>query len=57
MSDEYMYRDQMRDLQNVNVFLRRNTLHSVLSKLEWLKENDGNIDHAIEYVKSELKSC
>jgi len=52
-----MYRDQMRDLQNVNAFLRRNTLHSVLNKLQWLKENGGDIDHAIEYIKSELKSC
>jgi hypothetical protein len=26
-----------------------------LNKLEWIKENDGSIDHAIEFIKSELK--
>jgi hypothetical protein len=56
MSDnEYYYRDQMRDLQNVNSFVRVNTLHSVLNKLEWFKENNGNLDHAIEYLRMELK--
>ena len=56
MSDnEYYYRDQMRDLQNVNSFVRVNTLHSVLNKLEWFKGNNGNLDHAIEYLRMELK--
>lgn len=55
MSDnEYYYRDQMRELQNVNMFVRVNTLRSVLNKLEWIKENDGNLEHAIEFVKYEL---
>jgi hypothetical protein len=56
MSDDYYYyKDQMRELQSVNMFVRTNTLRSVLSKLEWLKENNGSIDHAIEFIKSELK--
>ena len=56
MSDnEYYYRDQMRELQNVNMFVRVNTLRSVLNKLEWFKENNGTLDHAIEFIKSELK--
>ena len=55
MSDnEYYYRDQMRELQNVNAFVRVNTLRSVLNKLEWLKENGSTLDHAIEFVKCEL---
>ena len=56
MSDDiYYYRDQMRELQNVNAFVRANTIRSVLHKLEWFKQNGGNIDHAIEFLKSELK--
>ena len=55
MSDnEYYYRDQMRDLQNVNAFVRVNTLRSVLNKLEWFKENGDSLDHAIEFIKCEL---
>ena len=55
MSDnEYYYKDQMRELQNVNAFVRSNTLHSVLNKLEWFKENGGNLEHAIEFVRCEL---
>ena len=58
MSDDYyIYRDQSRELLNINKFLKRNTLGSILNKLIWLKENDGTIDHAIEYVRSELKDC
>ena len=53
--NEYYYRDQMRELQNVNMFVRVNALRSVLNKLEWIKENGGDIDHAIEFIKSELK--
>jgi hypothetical protein len=56
MSDnEYYYRDQMRELQNVNAFVRVNTLRTILNKLEWIKENGGSIDHAIEFIRSELK--
>ena len=54
--NEYYYRDQMRELQNVNSFVRSNTLRSILNKLEWMKENGGNLDHAIEYLKCELSS-
>ena len=53
--NEYYYRDQMRELQNVNMFVRVNALRNVLNKLEWIKENGGSIDHAIEFIKSELK--
>lgn len=57
MSDnEYYYKDQMRELQNVNAFVRVNTLRSLLNKLEWIKENGGSIDHAIEFIKCELGS-
>ena len=52
---EYYYRDQMRELQNVNAFVRVNTLRTILNKLEWFKENGGSLTHAIEFIKSELK--
>ena len=52
---EYYYRDQMRELQNVNAFVRVNTLRTILNKLEWFKENNGTIDDAIWFIKSELK--
>ena len=56
MSDnEYYYRDQMRELQNLNEFVRVNTLRGVLKKLESFKENNKTIDHAIEFIRLELK--
>ena len=59
MSDnEYYYRDQMRELQNVNAFVRNNTINSILSKLEWIKEerekqglSNAGLEHAIEAVR------
>jgi hypothetical protein len=53
--NEYYYRDQMKELQNVNAFVRVNTLRIVLNKLEWFKENNGTIDQAIKFIRSELK--
>jgi hypothetical protein len=55
MSDDYYYyKEQARELQNINQFVRSNTLRSVLNKLVWIKENGGDIDHAIEFIKSEI---
>ena len=59
MSDnEYYYRDQMRELQNVNAFVRNNTINSILAKLEWIKEerekqglSNAGLEHAIEAVR------
>lgn len=59
MSDnEYYYRDQMRELQNVNDFVRNNTINSILAKLEWIKEerekqglSNAGLEHAIEAVR------
>jgi hypothetical protein len=52
--NEYYYRDQMRDLQNVNAFVRVNTLRTVLNKLESFKKDGKNIDDAIEFIRAEL---
>lgn len=56
MSDEVYYKDRVRELEQVNSFAKSNTLYSVINKLEWIKENGGNIDHAIEAVKAMLPS-
>jgi hypothetical protein len=53
--NEYYYRDQMKELQNVNAFVRVNTLRAVLNKLESFQENGNTLDDAIEFIKSELK--
>jgi len=51
----YYYKDQMKELQNVNAFVRVNTLRVVLNKLEWLNLNGNTLEDAIEFIKSELK--
>jgi len=59
MSDDYYYyKDQVKELQAVNEFVRKNTLSSILNKLEWLKEerekqglSNAGLDHAIEVVR------
>jgi hypothetical protein len=56
MCDEiYYYKDRVSELEALNNFLKKNTLLSVESKIQWIKENGGNIDHAIEAIKSMLK--
>lgn len=63
MSDDYhYYKDQVRELQNINDFVRKNTINSIISKLEWLKGqrnelglSNAGLDHAIEAVRSMLK--
>ena len=55
MNDEYYYKDRVTELQNINSFVRKNTLGSVLNRLKYLKENGGDIDHAIELVISMMK--
>jgi hypothetical protein len=53
--DIYYYKGRASELEAINNFLKKNTLQSVQSKLEWIKENGGGIDHAIEAIKSMLK--
>ena len=54
MGEEYILRDRVKELENVNFFVKNNTLNSVLNRLVWLKEKNGNLDQAIEIVKSML---
>lgn len=56
MSDDYhYYKEQVRELQNMNDVVRKTTLGTVLNKLNWLKEQGATLDHAIEYVIAEMR--
>ena len=56
MSEDYhYYKEQTRELQNSAELIRKGTLGTILNKLNWLKENGGTIDHAIEYVMLEMR--
>lgn len=60
MSDDYYYyKDQVRELQNINDFVRKNTINSIIGKLEWIKEerdkkglSNAGLEYAIEAVKA-----
>jgi hypothetical protein len=62
MSDDYYYyRDQVRELQTVNDFVRRNTLLSVQNRIEYIKDERekiglpiSGIDMALEVVRTML---
>jgi hypothetical protein len=62
MSDDYYYyRDQVKELQTVNDFVRRNTLLSVQNRIEYVKNEReklglplSGIDMAIEVVRTML---
>jgi hypothetical protein len=62
MSDDYYYyRDQVRELQTVNDFVRRNTLLSVQNRIEYVKNEREKlgvpvtgIEMALEVVRTML---
>jgi hypothetical protein len=62
MSDDYYYyRDQVKELQTVNDFVRRNTLLSVQNRIEYIKDEReklglpiSGIDMALEVVRTML---
>ena len=49
--NEYYYRDQMKELQNVNAFVRVNTLRIILNKLEWFKSMEEVLKYNYEILK------
>ena len=60
--DYYIYKELAKEYQVSNDLIRRNTLHSVIKKLEWLRDEKdklksptGGITQAIEIVKSMIK--
>jgi hypothetical protein len=59
--DIYYYRDQVRELQTVNSFVRSNTLLSVQNRIQYIRdERDklglpvSGIDMALEVVRTML---
>jgi hypothetical protein len=62
MSDDYYYyRDQVRELQTVNDFVRKNTLLSVKSRIEYIKDEReklgvpvAGIEMALEVIRTML---
>jgi hypothetical protein len=62
MSDDYYYyRDQVRELQTVNDFVRKNTLLSVKSRIEYVKNEREKlglpftgIEMALEVIRTML---
>jgi hypothetical protein len=62
MSDDYYYyRDQVRELQTVNDFVRKNTLLSVQNRIEYVKNEReklgvpvAGIEMALEVIRTML---
>jgi hypothetical protein len=62
MSDDYYYyRDQVKELQTVNSFVKKNTLLSVQNKIEYIRDEReklglpvSGIDMALEVVRTML---
>jgi hypothetical protein len=62
MSDDYYYyKDQVKELQTVNDFVRRNTLLSVQNRIEYIKNEREKlslpsigIDMALEVIRTML---
>jgi hypothetical protein len=62
MSDDYYYyRDQVKELQTVNSFVKRNTLLSVQNRIEYIRDEReklglpvSGIDMALEVVRTML---
>jgi hypothetical protein len=62
MSDDYYYyKDQVKELQTVNDFVRRNTLLSVQNRIEYIKKEReklslplSGIDMALEVIRTML---
>lgn len=59
--DIYYYRDQVRELQTVNSFVRNNTLLSVQNRIQYIRDERtklglpvGGIDMALEVVRTML---
>lgn len=62
MSDDYYYyKDQVKELQTVNSFVKRNTLLSVQNRIEYIRNEReklglpvSGIDMALEVVRTML---
>jgi hypothetical protein len=62
MSDDYYYyRDQVKELQTINSFVKKNTLLSVQNRIEYIRDEReklglpvSGIDMALEVVRTML---
>jgi molybdopterin-guanine dinucleotide biosynthesis protein A len=59
--DTYYYKDQVKELQSINQFVKRNTLLSIQNKIEYIKDEReklglpiSGIDMALEVVRTML---
>jgi len=55
MSDDYYYRDQVRELQTVNDFVRRNTLLSVQNRIEYVRDERAKLGLPVHGVTMALE--
>ena len=60
-NDDYYYKDQVKELQIVNSFVKRNTLLSVQNKIEYIRDERANsglpvhgVTMALEIVRTML---
>jgi hypothetical protein len=59
--DVYYYKDQVRELQSINQFVKKNTLLSVQNRIEYIRDEReklglpvSGIDMALEVVRTML---
>jgi hypothetical protein len=56
MSDEiYYYRDQVRELQAINSFVKRNTLLSLQSRMEYVRDERVNLGLRVDGIAMALE--
>jgi hypothetical protein len=54
-NDYYYYRDQVRELQTVNDFVRKNTLLSVQNRIEYVKNEREKIGVPVSGIEMALE--
>ena len=56
MSDDYYYyRDQVKELQTINSFVKRNTLLSVQNKIEYIRDERANLGLPVHGITMALE--
>jgi hypothetical protein len=56
MSDEiYYYRDRVRELESINSFIKRNTLLSVQSRIEYIRNERANLGLPVHGITMALE--
>jgi hypothetical protein len=56
MSDEiYYYRDRVRELESINSFIKRNTLLSVQSRIEYIRNERASLGLPVHGITMALE--